>query len=752
MTGPLVPFREIVLKVHSRCDLACDHCYIYEHADQSWRTRPKAISDEAISWTALRLAEHAKSHALPSVSVILHGGEPLLAGPARLRRICEELTGALDTVADLDLRIHTNGLQLSPRYLDLFGEYDVKVGISLDGDRGANDRHRRFADGRTSHPLVLKAVDLLRQEQYRHLYLGLLCTIDVANDPIAVYDALTELDPPRIDFLLPHATWDDPPARPDGSPTAYADWILAIFDRWEAQGRNVPVRLFESVLSTLGGGPSLTESLGLAPTDLVVVETDGTLEQVDSLKSAYEGAAATGFDVFAHSFDEVAAHPGVRARQLGLAGVSETCRQCPVVRSCGGGLYTHRYRSANDFDNTSVYCTDLEALILGIEQRTAAAMVSPAVTDPGALLFLQQDLTRTMLADLHQELDGRGGAAWQTAWELASTVERTSDGLDEICAHPYTRTWLHACLDALREGRPEAPQLARRLSSYVAAAALRGGLDLPVPVDCHDGRLRLPTLGELRLDGVGAYCEAEVRGSEKAFQVRVRGHEPWTVRLNEAAHAEATGAEATRAWRPVQRLALDGWPGLVIDDIDPYRDCFEGTVRERGQSDEAARAALLTEAWALLRAGVPEQAAALAGSLTTLTPLASAEPPGEPSVGRHAYGALGLALRGTPADVATALLRGFRQATLQALSEVADLYAQDGWWRHPAPWQHEPVPVSELLAGAYERVGLAAFGPATGGVEQEQAGQALRTLERTAELTVSGRRLVADLREQAGRG
>src|SRR5918999_4858413 len=108
MTGPLVPFREIVLKVHSRCDLACDHCYIYEHADQSWRPRPKAISDEAISWTALRLAEHAKSHALPSVSVILHGGEPLLAGPGRLRRVCEELPRALDSVAELDPRIHTN--------------------------------------------------------------------------------------------------------------------------------------------------------------------------------------------------------------------------------------------------------------------------------------------------------------------------------------------------------------------------------------------------------------------------------------------------------------------------------------------------------------------------------------------------------------------------------------------------------------------------------------------------------------------
>jgi uncharacterized protein len=729
MTGPpLVPFQQIVVKVHSRCDLACDHCYIYEHADQSWRTRPKAISDEAISWTALRLAEHAKSHALPSVSVILHGGEPLLAGPARLRRVCEEFTAALDNVAALDLRIHTNGIQLSRRYLDLFDEFNVRVGISLDGDRSANDRHRRYADGRTSHPLVLRAVDLLRQERHRHLYLGLLCTIDVANDPVAVYDALAELEPPRIDFLLPHATWDDPPARPDGSPTAYADWILAVFDRWDARGRPVPVRLFDSVFSTLAGGPSLTESLGLAPSDLVVVETDGTLEQVDSLKSAYEGAAATGFDVLRHSFDEVARHPGVMARQRGLEGVSPTCRQCPVVRSCGGGLYTHRYASGSGFDNTSVYCEDLKALILGIERRTAHTAASPAVTDPEELLILQQDLTRYALAGLNEELDGRGGARWSAAWELASTIDETSLGLDEIYAHPYTRTWLHACLEALRARRPGAVALALRLESYVAAAAVRSGLGVPVRVGCPAGTLFLPTLGELRLSADGGPCEAEVGGTPDELVVRVPGR--GTLRVHPDRPEDG--------WRPLHRPVLDGWPQLVLDDLDPYRDCFGEPVRP--VKDTGALAA----AWALLQDTAPRRAAELAGSLTTLTPLEGTGP----AVGRHAYGALGLGLHGPPAGLAAALLRGFARAELRAVGEVTDLLAEDGAWLHPAPWQDEPLPASRLLAGAYERVALAPLDPAAAA----HALLALKTLRDAPEPTVSGKRLIAALHAEAAGG
>ena len=87
MGSPPVPLSQFVLKVHSRCDLACDHCYVYEAADQSWRGRPMVISDEVTAQAARRIAEHAAAHGLPSVQVILHGGEPLLAGPARLRRI-----------------------------------------------------------------------------------------------------------------------------------------------------------------------------------------------------------------------------------------------------------------------------------------------------------------------------------------------------------------------------------------------------------------------------------------------------------------------------------------------------------------------------------------------------------------------------------------------------------------------------------------------------------------------------------------
>src|SRR5215467_15729559 len=105
-----VTVSQYVLKVSSRCDLVCDHCYVYEHADQSWRHKPRKIDTRTVSQAAHRIAEHAGRHGLSRVYVVLHGGEPLLLGYGGLRGVIETLRSIIDPVARLDLRIHTNGV------------------------------------------------------------------------------------------------------------------------------------------------------------------------------------------------------------------------------------------------------------------------------------------------------------------------------------------------------------------------------------------------------------------------------------------------------------------------------------------------------------------------------------------------------------------------------------------------------------------------------------------------------------------
>jgi uncharacterized protein len=341
------PLSQYVLKVHGRCDLACDHCYVFESADQSWRTKPNAMSLDTVRAAAARIGTHAARWRLPVVRVVLHGGEPLLLGTQRMREVLATLiSGIAESAPDVELRLlmQTNGLRLDRAMAEVLKEYGVRVGVSLDGDRSANDRHRRYANGASSHHQVRAALALLRTPEYRELYAGILCTVDVRNDPDRVYDALVAEQPPWIDFLLPHANWSDPPIRPDGEATPYAAWLSQIYARWLADGQPVRIRMFDALHSTAHGGLSGSEQLGTDPVDLAVIDTDGQWEQADSIKTAFDGAPSTGMHVLTHSVDEVSRFAPIALRQEGIDRLSETCRACPVVTQCGGGLYAHRYR------------------------------------------------------------------------------------------------------------------------------------------------------------------------------------------------------------------------------------------------------------------------------------------------------------------------------------------------------------------------------------------------------------------------
>ena len=133
----------------------------------------------------------------------------------------------------------------------------------------------------------------------------------MANDPVATYEALLKFNPPAIDLLLPHANWSCPPP---GS--GYADWLIAVFERWYcAPAQETRIRMFSEMIQLILGQPGAVEGLGLQPSTLVVIETDGAIKQLDSLSSAYPGAADTGRHVLTDSFDAVLDHPTTVARQ-----------------------------------------------------------------------------------------------------------------------------------------------------------------------------------------------------------------------------------------------------------------------------------------------------------------------------------------------------------------------------------------------------------------------------------------------------
>ncbi|WP_215455016.1 FxsB family cyclophane-forming radical SAM/SPASM peptide maturase [Streptomyces sp. ATCC 21386] len=368
MTLYPVPFRSFVLKSANRCNIDCDYCYVFNSPDQAWRRLPARMSVEVARAAGRRIRQHAATHQLRTVDLVLHGGEPLLAG----RRHTHALLTALREEIPADgpevrFELQTNGTLLSESWLDLFEEFAVTVGVSLDGPPHANDRHRLTHASRSSAASAERGVQLLRTRP--HLFAGLLAVVDLANSPEEVHDYLAAFDPPVIDFNLPHGTHDAPPPRNNPSLPEYGMWMSRVYDAWLARPQHRhTVRMLEDVAALSAGVRGSVETLGLAPPATVVIESDGSLEGVDTLRSVEEGASWLGLDVFHATLDEAALHPKLSHRQYGKDALADQCRSCPLVEVCGGGYLPHRFSSARGYDNPSVYCADLEHLIRHVQR------------------------------------------------------------------------------------------------------------------------------------------------------------------------------------------------------------------------------------------------------------------------------------------------------------------------------------------------------------------------------------------------
>ena len=701
---------QYVLKVCNRCDLACDHCYVFEHADQSWRAKPKTIAQATVRQAARRIAEHARIHSLDEVRVVLHGGEPLLLGRDGLRGVIRTLRSQIDPVTRLDMRIHTNGVLLDEELCALFADHAVQVGVSLDGDRVANDRHRRFSDGRSSYLQVRRALALLRKAEYHHLYAGILCTVDVHNDPIAVYEALLAEAPPRLDLLLPHATWDQPPPDLPGEDRPYASWLGQIHSRWIADGRPLPIRFFDSLLAAWEGRPSESEAAGLDPVDLLVIETDGSWEQTDSLKTAFDHAPATGLDIFSHSVDEAAAHPGVTARWDGISALCPDCQACPLVRACGGGLYTHRYKSANGFDNPSVYCDDLKVLIPQVVggPRPAPAKQPPETEHSSASHFLPAgafdllsagpgdvmamasladshwSVIRALVAQVASDLSGTASALGHAAadgWALLSALDaERPKAVRDVLTYPYVQVWAVNCL------RPAASTDLDRayLAGLAAAAALRAGVEAELVLPVRDGWIYLPSVGALAVDA----------GTDRTSVVHV-------------SPMGLSSRHPIREWQTVRHLTA-GDISITVEDLDPFRDCqaWAPTGRLAPATWRAWRLALAAAA-RQLTTELPAYASVIGAGLRSVIPMRSGPAGRQSGTAAHAFGALALALPDNVDMLSELLVHEMQHVKLAALCVLFDLFEQNDKALFYAPWRDDLRPLEGLLQGTYAHLAVA---------------------------------------------
>ena len=351
---------EIILKITERCNINCTYCYMFNRGNDDYLDRPAVISTQWITEGVARLKASR-------VSIILHGGEPMMLKKRKFREMCEALRSSLDGVASLQLGMQTNAILVDDEWIDLISEFDIALGVSLDGPPEVNDQYRIDKKGRGTHHATLAGLARL-QDAYnagRICKPGIICVINPNHSAQAAYRHIVdELQITSVSFNLPMETHD---TLPEGDAERFQTYLLDLFEEWTADDNpKIHVRIFDQMFRFFAGDDRYRESRHDYLTDhvMVVIASDGTLSEHDDFKVI--NFAQRGGNIRDTTLYEFA-NSSMR-RYLGLVNesVPTDCQACDWRAYCRAGvshgLTVTRFSEANGFDNRSALCGAFAAL------------------------------------------------------------------------------------------------------------------------------------------------------------------------------------------------------------------------------------------------------------------------------------------------------------------------------------------------------------------------------------------------------
>ena len=159
----------VLIEPTSACNLDCRYCYKGDKFD-------KVMSLSTLETAVQKVISYARDNNRPLLFV-WHGGEPTLAGADFYReafRYCAEHSNGHKATHTLQ----TNGTLLTNELLDLFAEYKVSIGVSLDGPAGHHDSMRPLRNGGGIHA---KVIDGIMRARAKGIDVGVLMSITGSN-------------------------------------------------------------------------------------------------------------------------------------------------------------------------------------------------------------------------------------------------------------------------------------------------------------------------------------------------------------------------------------------------------------------------------------------------------------------------------------------------------------------------------------------------------------------------------------------
>jgi len=362
-----------VLKVAEICNIGCTYCYFFFAGDDTHQDRPQLLSARTAEAVAEFLHAGALDVGAREVTVSLHGGEPMMMGKRRFQALCKTLRDRFDGPVKLRLDTQTNAILVDDEWIAIFSEFDVGVGVSLDGPASINDHYRVDKRGRGTHDETVRGLRRLQEAAVAGLIRepAIICVLTELSDAATLFDYFYDvLGVSLVFFRPPLMDWDDYSPQTLEAVRVFYRELLAIWLR-----RDDP-RLQIHWFRELFAGLLATGQHALGPDEPApfTIRTDGALGPHDAFAPKHEKFRHTGYAVDNSHLRDFLAADFWRDVNREPSPLPAECSDCKWAGICGGGLVENRYQAGDAVRRKTVYCEVSKDICGGLYEYAATAV------------------------------------------------------------------------------------------------------------------------------------------------------------------------------------------------------------------------------------------------------------------------------------------------------------------------------------------------------------------------------------------
>lgn len=355
--SPASPQRVSLLVVQPTpfCNINCDYCYLPNRDS----TKRMSVS------TLVRVVEEvfAGGMAGERLSVVWHAGEPLALPVTYYEeafRAVADLPGARGRVSHC---IQTNGMLINDRWCDLFREYGVNVGLSIDGPAFIHDSHRKTRRGLGTHARVMEGVEVLGRNGIDFHVIAVITerSLDHADE---IFGFFLEHGIRQIGFNIEEVEGANRDSTLKGAlaERRVREFLGRMYSLQKRTGGAVRIREFERAYQAIarssdsGGCNDL-----VVPFGIISVDCDGNLStfspELLGLDSPIYGDFSFG-NVLTEELVRVPENDKFKSVLRDIrAGVSLCAETCEYFAFCGGGAPSNKYFENGTFASAeTMYC------------------------------------------------------------------------------------------------------------------------------------------------------------------------------------------------------------------------------------------------------------------------------------------------------------------------------------------------------------------------------------------------------------